>query len=65
MNFVRTDETPDGGAWAPILDLSGRPVELLELADDGPIGRCLRRVVESLDDPDGVISAFGSFASDD
>jgi hypothetical protein len=63
MNSVRTDETPDG-AWAPILDLSGRPVELVDLADDGPVGRCLRRVVESLDDPTAVMSAFSSFASD-
>jgi len=62
MNFVHTDETPDG-AWAPIPDLSGQSVDLLDLADDSVLGRCLRQVVESLDDPNGVLSAFQSFAS--
>lgn len=62
MNFVHTDETPDG-AWAPIPDLSGQPVHLLDLTDDSVLGRSLRQVIKSLDDPNGVLSAFSSFAS--
>lgn len=63
MNSVHIDETPDR-AWAPILDLSLRPIELIDLADDSPIGQCLNRIIESLDDSSAVMSAFGSFASD-
>ncbi|SDY60493.1 hypothetical protein SAMN05421684_0593 [Asanoa ishikariensis] len=62
MNFVHTDETADG-AWAPIPDVSGQPVDLLDLADDSALGRGLRQVINSLDDPNGVLSAFQSFAS--
>jgi len=60
MNVVRTDEAP----WAPLLDVSGQPVELLDLGDDSIVGRCLNQIMKSLDDPNGVLSAFGSFVSE-
>ena len=64
MNVARTDETP-GEGWTPMPDLSGQPITLLDLADDSVLGRSLQRVLDSFDDPDGVISAFSSFVTSD
>jgi FXSXX-COOH protein len=49
------------GHWAPLVDVSDVSLAKMLAEEDGPIGRATRRVVESLDDPAGVISAFGSF----
>jgi FXSXX-COOH protein len=39
------------------------PILALSTTDDTVLGRSLRQVIRSLDDPNGVISAFDSFAS--
>lgn len=48
----------------PLVDVTGIPVEELLSSTDPNLLACVQRVVASLDDPDGVISAFQSFASD-
>lgn len=49
--------------WPPLLDVNNR--RLVELLADGDdvLARCVNRVVKSLDDPDGVISAFQNYAA--
>lgn len=50
--------------WAPLVDVSDRRLtDLLASEDDTALARAVRRLVRSLDDPDGVISAFGSYAA--
>jgi hypothetical protein len=50
------------GHWAPLVDVSDvKLVDMLAADENSPISRAARRVVESLDDPAGVISAFGSY----
>ena len=53
--------------WQPLLDVSQRSVvELLAGGDTGAspaLARCVDRSLRSLDDPNGVISAFQNFAS--
>jgi FXSXX-COOH protein len=44
-----------------MLDMSGRPLRPLGDGQDSVLDRALRQVVRSLDDPNGVISAFQSF----
>ena len=48
--------------FAPLMQLADRP--LTELAGNLDMNAVLRQVIESLKDPNGVISAFGSFISD-
>jgi FXSXX-COOH protein len=51
--------------FPPLPDLSGVSIaELRELAGDGVFERALKRVLAELDDPNGVISAFGSYVGD-
>ena len=64
MNVVRTDETP-GDGWTPLPDLSGQPIELLDPADDSILGRSLKQLLDSFDDPNGVLSAFSSYVASD
>ncbi|GAA0934125.1 FxSxx-COOH cyclophane-containing RiPP peptide [Virgisporangium aurantiacum] len=47
--------------WRPLIDVSG--VSLTELTNRGDdvIARAVQQVLRSLDDPNGVISAFESF----
>ncbi|MBB2944660.1 hypothetical protein FB565_004393 [Actinoplanes lutulentus] len=60
MTVVHSDETRDATDWAATPDVSAEPVTPLD-ADDGTIvGRCADQVLRSLDDPDGVLSAFSS-----
>ena len=48
---------------APLVDASRIPLHELMNSDDPVLTRSLQRVLLSLDDPDGVISAFQSYAS--
>jgi hypothetical protein len=50
-------------AWAPLVDTKGISVRELIDSGDAVLARSVKRLVESLDDPNGVISAFNSFAS--
>jgi FXSXX-COOH protein len=57
--------TDTNGGWTPLVDVSELPVAAIFDADDSVLARSLRQVIRSLDDPNGVISAFDSFASDE
>jgi hypothetical protein len=49
---------------APLVDASEISLEELADPDANPaLDRSLRRLLTSLDDPNGIISAFNSFAS--
>jgi FXSXX-COOH protein len=50
-------------SWAPLIDVSKMPATELMTSDDSILARSIRRVIGSLDDPDGIISAFQSFTS--
>ncbi|GAA2610787.1 FxSxx-COOH cyclophane-containing RiPP peptide [Paractinoplanes durhamensis] len=60
MNDADPTQSPDGEPWAPLVDVSHLPLAPLGADADGILGRSLRRVLDSLHDRDGVISAFGS-----
>ena len=64
MNRVSVSEKAAGGGWAPLVDVSRTPIGELRRGDDTVLDRALDRLIQSLDDPNGVISAFGSFISD-
>jgi hypothetical protein len=64
MKVVRTDETVDTTAWVPLPDVSGESVELLDRDDESVLGRCLDQIMRSIDDPNGLLSAFSSFVSE-
>lgn len=49
--------------WAPLVDVSGLPLAALTATSQPVLAQALRRVLAGLDDPNGVISAFDSFAS--
>lgn len=46
--------------WLP--DLTNINLRKLFDDDDSNLGRAMKRILDSLDDPDGVISAFQSMA---
>jgi FXSXX-COOH protein len=54
---------PGNGAWAPLIDVTGISIADLHKSGDPILTRSVDRLVESLDDPNGIISAFNSFAS--
>ena len=59
--------TPDGcddDLVALLPDIIDRPLDALAPTDDA-LGRALRQVLKSLDGRHEVMSAFGSFMSDD
>jgi FXSXX-COOH protein len=60
MNAADAIQSSDGEPWAPLVDMSRLPLTPLSAGADGIIGRSLRRVLDSLHDRDGVISAFSS-----
>ena len=64
MNDADNDQPSDGEPWAPLADVSGSFLTGLESDSDEVLGRSLRRVLASLDDRDGVISAFSSACPD-
>lgn len=47
--------------WVPLLDVSDISMAEIVASQDTILGRCIVRLVASLDDPDGIISAFQSF----
>jgi len=53
-------------AWPNIelFNVSSMIFDDLLASEDPNLDRCILRLVTSLDDPDGIISAFQSFASD-
>lgn len=48
----------------PLPDLTRMPIGDIRLREDAALGRALRQVLASLDDPNGVISAFQSSVLD-
>ena len=50
-------------SWAPLIDMSEIAITAVRADDDSPLARSIRRVLTSLDDPNGVISGFESFAA--
>jgi hypothetical protein len=46
----------------PMIDVSKLPLALINSTASDVLARSLRQVVAGIDDPDGVISAFQSFA---
>jgi FXSXX-COOH protein len=63
MDPARAEAADDSG-WVPLIDVSGWSVADLSRGDTA-LARSVRRVIRGLDDPNGVLSAFESFASDD
>jgi hypothetical protein len=48
----------------PLIDVSQVSFdEILNAPDGSALAACVQRLVDSLDDPDGIISAFQNFAS--
>lgn len=45
----------------PLLDVSGIPVKDLLDSDNPALARSVQRLLDNLADPNGVISAFGSY----
>lgn len=62
MNQMQ-DAGTDGDQWAPLAEITGLPISELAGTADPALALSMRRLVNSLDDPDGVISAFSSFVS--
>ena len=64
MNDADPGRPSDGEPWAPLVDVSRLPFAQLNAgvnaAADAALGVSLRRVLDSLHDRDGVISAFTS-----
>jgi FXSXX-COOH protein len=61
-------DAPDRSAvedpsWAPLIDVSRLRLAAMDTTADSTLARAMRRVLASLDDPNGIISAFESFAS--
>ena len=63
--IIGNESTDDGEPrWAPLIDVSSRSISALRPRGDTMLAQSLDRLIKSLDDPNGVISAFGSFISD-
>ena len=60
INDADTERPSDAVPWAPLADVSRLPLAQLDPAADAALGGSLRRVLDSLHDRDGVISAFTS-----
>jgi hypothetical protein len=50
-------------SWVPLIDVSRLSIAELVGRDDSVFDRMIGQVIESLDDPNGVMSAFQSFPS--
>lgn len=48
-------------AWVPLIDVSEISMADIVTSENPVLVRCIDRLVGSLDDPDGIISAFQSF----
>lgn len=61
---IGQDHVTDGeNGQALLVDVRRTPVADLIAAGDTALGRSIGRVIGSLDDPNGVLSAFSSFAA--
>lgn len=56
MRMKSTGKPP----WTPLIDVTRVPVAELLRPGTGPLAACVERLLEDLEDPDGVISAFGN-----
>jgi FXSXX-COOH protein len=58
-------EQPQGlhraGSWVPLIDVSEISMADIVASQNTILGRCVDRLIASLNDPDGIISAFQSF----
>ncbi|MEU4421060.1 FxSxx-COOH cyclophane-containing RiPP peptide [Actinoplanes sp. NPDC024001] len=62
-----TASLPDQGAdplSIPLIDVSELPLAAINAAASDVLARSLRQVIASIDDPNGVISAFQSVVAD-
>jgi FXSXX-COOH protein len=50
--------------FVPVIDVSRLSLAELSQGNHPEMARSLRQVIDTLDDPNGVISAFQSFASE-
>lgn len=50
--------------FVPVIDVSRLSLAQLTRSNRPEMNRSLRQVIDTLDDPNGVISAFQSFASE-
>ncbi|MEU4156495.1 FxSxx-COOH cyclophane-containing RiPP peptide [Actinoplanes sp. NPDC026670] len=63
MNAVPEEGADRASGETLLLDVRTMPAAEIAAARDSALSRSLRRVLDSLDDPNGVLSAFSSFAS--
>jgi FXSXX-COOH protein len=49
--------------WAPLIDVTDRSMVELLADDSTALAQCVDRLLQDLNDPDGVISAFNNYAS--
>lgn len=49
--------------WAPLVDLTKENLADLVKNPDDALAKCVERLIKGLEDPNGVISGFGNFAS--
>jgi hypothetical protein len=63
VDFASALAAGEGADWTPLVDASQLPIIAGFAEDDSILARSLRQVISSLDDPNGVISAFDSFAA--
>ena len=62
MSAPSTSDGESEPRWAPLVDVSDTSIkDLLATGGDTALTRSVQRLVHSLDDPNGVISAFSSF----
>jgi FXSXX-COOH protein len=63
MSAALPGESDPRSQWAPLIDVSNVRLSDLLASDggDSALARSTQRLVRSLDDPNGVISAFSSF----
>lgn len=47
--------------WVPLIDVTEVSMAETIASQNTILGRCIDRLVGSLDDPDGIISAFQSY----
>jgi len=59
---IQNSEAVAGEPWEPLVDVND--LSLRELLEDSssPLAGSVKRVVASLDHPDGIIAAFANYA---
>lgn len=61
MDSIQEPEA-GGSEWAPLVDLSEMSILELMASDDSTLARSIQQLLASINDPNGVISAFSSYA---